>query len=255
MSSIALILNLVAIAVLLIVWGLLWQALRRKQANREMAATCGAVTFIVAARILEPLVLKSTGLITWLDSSSRIPMWAILVFALVAATFEECGRVVGLSVGWRQKKDFAAWTLSFALGYAGAELFLIGVVGHGQLLFLATSIDGGTQALQAFPPEVQVVLQRSLAGLGATSALWLVSERLAAVAFQIAFTLLVASAIERASPGHFSLAFALHFLVDVPASAYQAGRLSLWLVELIYLSLGFVTAWQIRPHFSLRRYS
>jgi uncharacterized membrane protein YhfC len=238
MNPSTLILNLLAIGVLMIAWGLLWQALRGQRAARLSAAVAGAITFIVAARVLEPPMLQASGLTAWLGSSAPVPVWVIFGFALAAALFEEVGRVTGLALGYRRTDDMAAWTWSFAAGYAGAELLLIGVVGHGQFLAVAQSSDGGAALLQALPPEVRAGLQRSLAELGPISALWLLSERLAACAFQVALTLLVAAAIEARSVARFVAALALHFVIDLPAAAYQLGAVPLWLVEVAYLVAG-----------------
>ena len=248
MNATTLALNLLAIGALLVAWGLLWHALRRRRAARWTAALAGAITFVLAARVLEPLALQASGLTAWLGSPAPAPIWVIFAFALAAAAFEEVGRVVGLGLGYRRVRDPAAWTWSFAAGYAGAELLLIGVVGHGQLLALAQSEDGGATLLQALPAEMRASLQRSLSELGLMSALWLVIERLAAMAFQVGLTLLVASAIARRSPVPFVAAFVLHLFIDLPAAAYQTGHAPLWIVEVIYLLAGLAVAWRIRSY-------
>lgn len=154
-----------------------------------------------------------------------------MALAAAAALFEEFGRLVGLGVTRRGRADPVARVWSFAAGYAIAELLLIGIVGHGQLLGLAHAGEARSDLLQQLPPEAQAALLRGLSELGPISALWLLFERLAASAFQVGLTLLVAAAIEARPTARFCAALALHFLIDLPAAAYQLGTLPLWLLE------------------------
>lgn len=246
MTTIAFVLNILAIVTLILAWGLLWQGLRTKQASRWTAAVAGGITFVIAARVLEPLALHTSGMTIWLGSSSPAPAWVILFFALAAAVFEEVGRAIGLRFGPRNHTYPPAWTWSFAMGYAGAELLLVGIVSHAQLLALAQSLDGGVTFRQTLPPEARAGVQRALEALGSLSALWLITERLAAVAFQVGLTLMVATAISQKSLAWFILALVLHLLVDVPAAAYQLGWAKLWVVEVFYLLAGSAAIWQLR---------
>ncbi len=245
MGPMALASNLLAIALLVVAWLGLWNALRRVHASRPMPAIAGALTFIIAARVLEPLALQWSGLPAWLPPPSPSPVWVIFAIALAAAAFEEVGRVVGLGLVSRKGLDPVARTWSFALGYAGVELLMLGV-GHGQLLMLAQSGDDAAVHLQRLTPEARAAVERMLAELGTLSAVWLLVERSAAVAFQIGFTLLVASAIARRSAAPLAAALGLHLLIDLPAATYQAGRAPVWAVEAIYVPLGLAAAWLVR---------
>ena len=248
MDAITSTLNMLAIGALPAAWALLWYALRRRGVSRWKPAAVGALTFVVAARVLEPLALQASGLMAWASAQAPAPVWVIFAFALAAGLFEEVGRAVGLVSVSRPGADRCAATWSFAAGYAGAELLLIGVVGHGQLLAIAQSADGGAAVLQALPPEARANLQRALEALGPLTAFWVISERLAAVVFQIGLTLLVSGAIQRRSPGPWAAALGLHVLVDLPAAAYQTGHVTLWIVEVIYLAAGAAAAWGIHRY-------
>lgn len=245
MHSITLTLNILAILCLLFAWLLLWRTLHRQQAARWSAAVVGALTFVLVARVIEPLALHALGLTSWLGSARGMPLWVILAFASLAALFEEAGRGIALVSGLRRAANPTAWTWSFAAGYAGAELVLIGVVSHGQLLALAHSPDGGAALLQTLPPELRTSLQRGLSELGPMSALWLLIERLAALVFQMSLTLLVSSAIAKRSPASFIAAVGMHTVIDLPAAAYQGGHVSLSIVEVIYLFLGLAATWRL----------
>lgn len=248
MNPVSLTLNILAIGLLPLAWGLLWLALRRQGAARWTGAAAGAVTFVVAARLLEPLALQASGLTGWLAFPNLAPFWVPVAFAAAAAVFEEVGRAAGLRLGAWRERDRSAAVWSFAAGYAGAELLLIGILGHAQLLAVAQSPDGGAALLQSLPVEAQAGLRRGLDELGSWSALWLVGERLAAVAFQIGLTLLVASAIRQRSVARFTAALVLHLLIDLPAAAYQLGRAPLWIVEPIYLLTGAVAGAWVHRH-------
>lgn len=202
------------------------------------AAAIGAATFVIAARVLEPLALNAAGVTALIGRPEAAPWWLLPVLAAAAALFEESGRLAGLGVTRRRHVDAVTLVWSFAAGYAVAELWLIGIIGHGQLLLLAGADEARLTLLQDMPPAARTALQRSMSELGPISALWLLTERLAAVAFQIGLTLLVAAAIEARSVARFACALALHFVIDLPAAAYQVGAAPLWLVELAYAVAG-----------------
>jgi uncharacterized membrane protein YhfC len=218
-----------------------WIGLRQLALARRWnwpAAAIGAATFVIAARMLGPLALHAAGVTALLGRPEAAPWWLLPLLAAAAALFEEFGRLAGLGVTRRRPVDAVTLVWSFAAGYAVAELLLIGVLGHGQLLLLAHADEARRALLQDMPPAARAVLQRSLADLGPMSALWLLTERLAAAAFQVGLTLLVAAAIEARSVARFACALALHFAIDLPAAAYQVGAAPLWLVELVYVVAG-----------------
>ncbi len=231
-------LHLGAMAALLAAGWIGQRQLARVRLWSWQAATIGATTFVIAARLLEPLALHVSGVTALIAQPESAPWWLLPLLAAAAAVFEEFGRLAGLGVARRRPVDSAVAVWSFAAGYAMAELMLIGILGHGQLLFLASADELRLTLLQDMPAAARSVLLRSLAELGPTSALWLLTERLAAVAFQIGLTLIVAAAIEARSPARFACALALHFVVDLPAAAYQTGAAPLWLVEVIYIAAG-----------------
>lgn len=248
MSSFLLLLHILAMAALAAALIGFPRALHRRSAWRWGAALAGGVTFVLAARVIEPAVLHAAGLLPVLAAPGGAPWWVIPLMAAAPALFEESGRLIALVLG-RQSiaTEPAAWVWSFAAGYAGAELLLVGLAGHGQLLWLALQPDAGAAVLQALPAEMRAAVERGLAALGPLSALWLVTERLAACVFQVGLSLLVAAAVVRRAPALFAAALALHFLIDLPAAAYQASTAPLWLVELLYAVLALAALQVLRP--------
>lgn len=231
-------LHLGAMATLLAACWQFQRLLARKHRWSLRSAALGAATFVIAARVLEPLALHATGITALIGRPGATLWWLIPALAAAAALFEEFGRLVSLGVLRRHPGSHLALVWSFAVGYAVVELLFVGIFGHGQLLALASSGEVGSKLLQELPPEARTALQRSLDGLGPTSALWLLNERLAACAFQVALTVLVAAAIESRSVVRFCAALALHFMIDLPAAAYQLGEVPLWLVEVAYAVAG-----------------
>lgn len=251
MNSFHLLLHLLAMAVLVTAFAGFLHVLRRRSAWQWRAAVAGGATFVLAARVIEPAVLHAAGLLPLLAAPGAVPGWVIPLMAAAPALFEESGRLIALGLARRrlaaERAGSGAWAWSFAAGYAGAELLLVGLAGHGQLLWLAQQPDAGVAVLQALPAEMRAAVERGLAALGPLSALWLVSERLAACVFQVGLSLLVAAAVVRRAPALFAAALALHFLIDLPAAAYQAGTAPLWLVELLYAVLALAALQVLQP--------
>ena len=254
MHPLTLALHLGAMAALLAACWTFQRLLARTQHWHWQAAAIGAATFVIAARVLEPLALHAAGITALIGRPDAAPWWLLPALAAAAALFEEFGRLAGLGATRRRPADPVTRVWSFAAGYAIAELLLIGIVGHGQLLGVAHAGEARSALLQELPPEARSALQRGLSELGPTSALWLLTERLAACAFQIGLTLLVAAAIEARSAARFLAALALHFVIDRPAAAYQLGAVPLWLVELAYAVAGIAAlrwlqrCWQAGPN-------
>jgi uncharacterized membrane protein YhfC len=242
MSGLTLTLNFSAMAALVTTGCAFQSFLAREQAWQWRIALIGSATFVIAARVLEPLALQIAGLTPLIAEPEYFVWWLLPALAAAAALFEEFGRLAGLWASGRHA-DWCPHVWSFAAGYAFAELLLIGLIGHSQLLWLAYAGDGAANLLLGLSPEARIAIERSLDDLGPATALWLLTERLTACAFQIALTLLVASAIKTRSVGRFGIALALHFAIDLPAAAYQMGAMPLWLVEAVYLVAGL---WVLR---------
>jgi len=200
----------------------------------------GAAGFAVAALLLKPLGLAVTGL--------PAGGWAfVAVAALSVGLLEEGTRAALLHwQGWPAGRTLAG----LALGWALAELLLVGVAGGLQLWLLASQPDRLAQAMADLPPPTAAVLARQVSavtGAGGWIVLALPLERLAAVTLQIVFTAMVAHAVSPSRPrGRRWLglvaAMALHAAVDVPAAGYQAGLWPPAPVQVLYALVGLALA-------------
>ena len=246
-SHFALAANLLSLLLLVVLALAAQRALARSGVWSWKDALAGAVTFIVAARVLEPLFLMYSGLLATATAPGASAVAAVLVFAACAAVFEESGRLGMLALRRRSGSTGARTLLSFAVGYAIAELLLIGIVGHGQLLVLARMPEEAARVLGSIAPELRAGVERALVELDATSAIWLLLERLAALVLQVAMTLLVWRALEERRAAWFFTALGLHFAIDVLAAAYQFGLLPLWAVEIVIASAGALAARMMAP--------
>lgn len=202
------------------------------------AALAGAAGFVLAALVLKPLGLQATGLP---DGG-----WAfVAVGALSVGLLEEGTRAALLRwLGWPVGRTLAG----LALGWALAELLLVGVAGGVQLMLLASQPDLLARAMAELPPPAADVLTRQVSaviGAGSWIFLALPLERLAAFNLQIAFTALLAGAGARSGwMRRLTLlgVMGLHAAVDVPAAGFQAGLWPPAPVQVLYALIGLALA-------------
>lgn len=199
----------------------------------------GAAGFALAALLLKPLALSETGL----------PQggWALVaVAALSVGVLEEGTRALLLrSTGWLGGRALAG----VALGWALAELLLVGVAGFVQLHLLAAQPELLARAMAGLPAAAAATLERQVAavahGSAWTTLAWLL-ERLAAVAVQIGLTAALARGLQGSRPLHRAagllLVVLVHAAVDVPAAGFQAGLWPLTQVQLAYAGLALLLA-------------
>jgi uncharacterized membrane protein YhfC len=200
-----------------------------------LAALWGAATFAFAALLLKPIAQSGLGL----------PMSGLaFVFggALLTGLCEELTRAGAMRWRHRALPRTARWALAFAVGYALAEVVLVGIAWPLQLHHLA----GKPELMQALPEAHRVIVERQLAALGPWTPLWLVLERGSAVVAQLGLAWIVWRAVAtRRGVGvckGVGLAVGLHTLIDVPAAGFQAGWWPLWAVEVLYLLAALLAA-------------
>lgn len=204
------------------------------------AGLAGAAGFVLAALVLKPLALSLTGL----PHSG----WAfVAVGALSVGLLEEGTRAALLHWrGWPTGRTL----VGLALGWALAELLLVGVGGSVQLMLLASQPDLLAQAMADLPPPAAAVLARQVSAVteaGVWIALALPLERLAAFTLQIGFTALLAGAGSPTASRHRRWlavlgVMALHAAVDVPAAGFQAGLWAPAPVQVLYALIGLTLA-------------
>lgn len=227
---------------LLIVW-------RLKKKCNLMPAVAGAVTFIVAALILEDipkyfLFSGTNGVSEYILNHA----WAYaLTGALLAGIFEECGRFITFRwfLGNHTAKETA---ITYGIGHGGIECILLLGVGMISNLSLAFAINSGAIAtlIGQLPADQAAAYELIAANLSASNFslfLWSVWERIFAVLFHIALSVLVFAAVQDKSRIYlFPLAILLHAGLDIFAALYQFGVIGLPVTELLITVLSTACA-------------
>lgn len=218
--------------ILLIVW-------KHKKKCGLLPALAGALTFIVAALVLESipkyfLFAGGNALSAYILSHG----WAYgLIGALLAGVFEECGRYVTIRFFLKKYTDKET-AISYGIGHGGIECILL--IGFGMLsnLMLAFAINGGTLALltNGLPADQAAAYESAITTLttaGFGTFLLGIWERIFTMIFHISMSVLVfAAAKDKSRFYFFPLAILLHTAVDIFAALYQFGSLPLIITEL-----------------------
>jgi uncharacterized membrane protein YhfC len=214
----------------------LWARGRAPLAWRDIAL--GAAIFVLFVFVLERTTL--IALAGWLPE--LVPGWTragvlLGLGALAAGLFEECGRYVALR--WLATKPAGLGTgLAYGIGHGGIEALLLGAAGNlNALLLLRRAVD-------LSGPDSPAVAAH-LAALPGLDILLGVFERGAALALQLALSLVVLRAVRDRRPLWLLAAILLHALADTAPSLHQAGLLSLYATEAFVLlaatlALGFL---------------
>jgi uncharacterized membrane protein YhfC len=190
------------------------------------------------------VIVLEGGVHAWLGTRNPIvdPVMRAVLAASIAGLFEEPARAAGLAWLGRRHAEGNRGFLAFAVGYAVAELFVVGVLGHARLLALASDPARMQLALGELPGPVRESLARALAGLSRASVLALIVERTAAFLLQLLLALLVWRALRARRWPWLAGAIALHVAMDLPAALWQEGLLGLAAVETVYGVAGLVAA-------------
>lgn len=202
---------------------------------RDMA--WGGAGFALAALVLKPLSMMGWG----------IPdqAWVFAGLGVLSAGVLEEGTRALLLTGLRPN---GRALVGFALGWALAELMIVGVAGSAQLLILGQDPGAMASAREAMPAPAAQALQRQVEALSGWALWTLPLERGVACLLQIGFTALMAKALfsQHSKRSHTGAAVAsiaaLHAIVNLPAAGFQAGLWSLAPVQVIYGVLGLVIA-------------
>lgn len=205
--------------------------LLRRRGGRWRDFFLGAGTFFLFAMVLEQL-LHQMVLRSPIGPVLQGNVWLTAFYGgLAAGLFEETGRFCAFKLILRDRRERIT-ALSYGIGHGGGEaLLLLGVVYINNLILIFTQSGGGT-----LPPELEAAVQ-GLAAIPAATYLWALFERIPAVAFHMAASVLVFAAVSR--PGKawlFPLAILFHAVLDFAAVAANA-YLPIPAVELLIMGL------------------
>lgn len=218
---------------LLILW-------RVKKKCNLLPALAGALTFIVAALILEsiPKYFLFSGGNAVSDYILTHSMAYGIVGALLAGIFEECGRYITFRFILKNHRSRET-AITYGIGHGGIECCLIVGMSMVSNLMLAVMINNGSLSLitAALPAEQAAVYDTVVASLttaGFGTFLLGIWERIFAILLHLSLSVLVFTATKDKSKLYlFPLAIFLHTLMDFPAALYQFGMLSLIVVEVL----------------------
>lgn len=188
----------------------------------------GALTFVLLALVLEPL-LHQICLVADNPISRAIngnPYLYMLYGGLAAGIFEETGRYLAFRFPLRRdlERDTA---VSYGIGHGGIEVILVYGAAMISLLVLAVA----PQALADVPGGADTAVQ--LGALSVGGVLLGMFERVMAMLFHIALSIFVfVAARDRTQRSYFPFAVALHAIADMPAALYQKGVLPMAAVEI-----------------------
>ncbi len=219
--------------VLLILW--------RKQTKAPLLpALFGALTFLLFAMVLEQipayfLVVHENPVSSFVLSHT----WCYaIVGALLAGIFEETGRFCAFSL--LKKSHTAKQTaITYGIGHGGFECLLLVGISSVEMFVFAVMIRTGTwdTLLSQLPAESLDQMQQvreSLETMTAAAALLSMWERVCAVTFHIAMSVLVFFSVHRKNRRYlYPLAILLHMGLDIFAALYQSGVFSIYTAELL----------------------
>ena len=214
----------------------------------------GAGTYLLFAMLLEQMLHVLVIQFCGLNAQSR--PWLYYVYAaLVAAVFEETGRLIAMKFWMKKWLDFPN-ALMYGIGHGGVEAILLGGLSGISNLVSMLMINSGTMqnTLAALPAESANQTVSQLSALWTTPApLFFVSgiERISAIILHIGLSLLIYRAVKagkcraaeagkcrtaesgkcRAAAFTAVLAYGIHFIVDFFAVAGSA-LLPIYVIEI-----------------------
>lgn len=209
----------------------------RRRGGRWMTFLAGTGTFVLFALLLEPL-LHSIVLRSGAGTAIRenILLYA-LYGGLAAGVFEETGRLFAFRFVLRDRRERVT-ALSYGIGHGGCEAFLLlGVTMLNNIAVVLMLKNGAS-----LPPELEGAVQ-TLAAVPAATFLWGGFERLSAMVFHMAASVLVFTAAARSGKRRlFPLAIVLHLVLDMAAVVSNA-YLPIAATELLTAALALASAW------------
>jgi uncharacterized membrane protein YhfC len=215
----------------------------------------GALIFVLFQLITRvPLVQVLQGLLApQLQASRPLLLAWIAALALTAGLTEEIGRYVGYR--WLMKREEKTWgkAVMYGIGHGGIESMLLvaGLTLIGLINLLALSATN----LDALPvsPEQRAQIKQQLAAVAAQPA-WValvgVYERVWALAFHVAMSVVVLQVFRRGGMKWLWLAVAAHALLDLLAAGLPPllglqGMAALLVPEAIVTVAGLLGLWAI----------
>ena len=187
----------------------------------------GAMTFLIFALVLESTVHSIVFLVF---PGLRDNVVAYMLYgALMAGIFEETGRFLAYKLVLKKRTNRET-AISYGIGHYA------GIINAGQFPALLDQLKAAGQDTSSIENLPEQIAAFGIADVGLP-----VLERVFAVIFHIALSILVFYAVKKGKIWMYFLAIALHALLDAPAVLYQKGIISIPVVEVYLAVVGIVT--------------
>lgn len=199
---------------------------------------------MILEKILHTVVLKSP-----MGAVIQGNVWRYALYGgLAAGLFEETGRYIAMKTVLKKEHNDDRNAILYGAGHGGIEAFVILGIGMVNNLIYSILYNTGNISLITAPLDEtqQAAFQAVLSQLAAASpATFLIApiERIIAIIFHIALSVIVWMSITRKRALLFPLAIFLHFMVDTAAVILSRQGLGMWLTELIILLMTVPVAW------------
>lgn len=225
--------------VLPIIFVIVW---KKKTKQPLKPVIVGAATFFISAIVLE--TIPKYFLLLPNNPVGKAISGNVYVFSLTAAflagLFEETGRLAAFKLILKENKDRRT-AISYGIGHGGFEVMYILVsigisyfvyglmINAGQLEVLIAQAGGSAEQLAAVE-----ALPETIASISFLSVVISVLERVSAVMFHIACSILVfCAAHDKKKFWLYPAAILAHTSLDILAAFYQAGLIHVYIMEAI----------------------
>ena len=200
----------------------------------------GAMTFLIFALVLESIV-HSIVFMVFPGIKDNVVAY-MLYGALMAGIFEETGRFLAYKLVLKKRTNRET-AISYGIGHGGFEAVYIlaatginnfvyaGIINAGQFPALLDQLKAAgqdTSPIESLPEQ--------LAAFGIADIGLPILERVFAVMFHIALSILVFYAVKNGKIWMYFLAVILHALLDAPAALYQQGVIGIAATEVSYFA-------------------
>ena len=205
----------------------------------------GAMTFLIFALVLESTV---HSIVFMVFPGLRDNVVAYMLYgALMAGIFEETGRFLAYKLVLKKRTNRET-AISYGIGHGGFEAVYIlaatginnfvyaGIINAGQFPALLDQLKAAgqdTSPIESLPEQ--------LAAFGIADIGLPILERVFAVMFHIALSILVFYAVKNGKIWMYFLAVILHALLDAPAALYQQGVIGIAATEVCLALFSIVT--------------
>lgn len=229
----------ISIVLMLAIPAVLFLYFRKKYGTKGIAFFVGAAVMLVFAFILEGLVNKAIFASSLGEKITASPILYALVGGFMAGLFEETGRFTAFKTVLRKHRGNDHNALMYGAGHGGFEAVAVLVPTMINNITYSVMMNKGTldAALAALPGEAAAQLSAAASQL-ASNPPWVflvgAAERVAAIALQIALSVLVWFAAKRGgkSTWLYVLAIAVHMAVDAVAVFMSLSGINALVTEL-----------------------